>query len=205
MRFINRKTLALAGAAAALVAVGSAGSAVADSLIGSADIQNESIRSADIKNGKVRIHDLSPQAVASLQGQAGKDGVNGKNGVDGKDGKDGKSFVSPAAGAGYAGWPTDAPHHEMWAANSYGETVQKCKAGEVVTGGGFSQQGGDATDLGGMTKGVQILVSAPYTAEYVPISEADSRFHADRWVVRGYNGTDAPIDVRAWVLCVPAA
>ena len=38
MRFINRKTLALAGAAAALVAVGSTGTAVANSLIGSADI-----------------------------------------------------------------------------------------------------------------------------------------------------------------------
>ena len=42
MRFINRKTLALAGAAAALVAVGSAGTSVAANLVGSADIQDGS-------------------------------------------------------------------------------------------------------------------------------------------------------------------
>jgi hypothetical protein len=79
MRFINRKTLALAGAAAALVAVGSTGTAVAGSLIDSADIQDGSIRSVDIMNGKVKVHDLSPKAVAKLQGQDGKDGVNGKD------------------------------------------------------------------------------------------------------------------------------
>ena len=54
MRFINRKTLAIAGAAAALVAVGSTGTAVAGSLIGSSDIQDDSIRSIDIKDGSVK-------------------------------------------------------------------------------------------------------------------------------------------------------
>ena len=43
MRFINRKTLAIAGAAAALVAVGSTGTAVAGSLIGSADIKDGAV------------------------------------------------------------------------------------------------------------------------------------------------------------------
>jgi hypothetical protein len=85
MRFFNRKALALAGAAAALVALGSTGTAVAGSLIGSADIQDGSIRSVDIMNGKVKIHDLSPKAVAKLQGQDGKNGINGKDGVNGKD------------------------------------------------------------------------------------------------------------------------
>ena len=116
MRFINRKTLALAGAAAALVAVGSTGTAVASSLIGSADIADDSIRSVDIKDGKVRLHDLSPKAVASLQGQNGKNGIDGKagkDGVNGKDGKDGFGYV--VAGAGYADWPTSSPHHDLWA------------------------------------------------------------------------------------------
>ena len=61
MRFINRKTLAIAGAAVALVAVGSTGTAVAGSLIGSADIEDGSIRSVDIKDGKVKLDDLSPR------------------------------------------------------------------------------------------------------------------------------------------------
>ena len=69
MRFINRKTLAIAGAAAALVAVGSTGTAVAGSLIGS----------ADIKDGSVHRVDLSKGINAKL----------GTTGAPGKDGKDG--------------------------------------------------------------------------------------------------------------------
>ena len=69
MRFINRKTLAIAGAAAALVAVGSTGTAVAGSLIGS----------ADIKDGAVHGVDLSKGVNAKLA----------KTGAPGKDGKDG--------------------------------------------------------------------------------------------------------------------
>ena len=51
MRFINRKTLALAGAAAALVAVGSTGTAVAGSLIGSADIKDGAVHGVDLSKG----------------------------------------------------------------------------------------------------------------------------------------------------------
>src|SRR4051812_9234823 len=77
MRFINRKTLALAGAAAALVAVGSTSGAVAGHLVGSADIRDGSIRSVDIKDGHVRTSDLSADTVAKLQGKDGKDGLAG--------------------------------------------------------------------------------------------------------------------------------
>jgi hypothetical protein len=189
MRFLRNRTTAVVAGAAAIVALSATGS-VAGQLIGSSDIKDDSVRSIDIHDGTIRVKDLRPGAAASLEG---------KDGVDGKDGKN--AFSSLAAGAGYAGWPVENPHHEKWAANSYGETVQKCRAGEYVTGGGFSQAGGDATDLGGMTRGVEILVSAPYTDSYEPISEADSRFHATKWVVRGYNNTDEPVDVRAWVVC----
>ena len=64
MRFINRKTLALAGAAAALVAVSSVGTATAGSLINSSDIQDDTVRSADLKDGAVRTHDLSKRVKA---------------------------------------------------------------------------------------------------------------------------------------------
>jgi hypothetical protein len=77
MRFINRKNLALAGAAVALVATTSAGTAVAGGLIGSADIQDGSIRSVDIKDGRVRTNDLSADTVAKLQGKDGKNGLDG--------------------------------------------------------------------------------------------------------------------------------
>ena len=185
MQLKNIAVLSISAAVAVVgIGIGAGGSAYADSLIGSSGIQDGSVRSKDVKDGTLRLADMRPGALAKLHGQDGKD-------------------ASPsAAGAGYAGFPEANPHHDFWPAKSYGETVQKCGAGEYVTGGGFSQQGG-SDDLGGTTRDVEILVSAPYTGEYVPISDADSRFHADRWIVRGYNGTDHPVDVRAWVLCAP--
>jgi hypothetical protein len=84
MRFINRKTLAIAGSAVALVALGSTGTAVAGSLIGSSDIQDNSIRSVDIKDGSVKRADLSNPINRALA-KIGKDGVNGKDGKNGTD------------------------------------------------------------------------------------------------------------------------
>ncbi len=78
MRFINRKTLAIAGAAVALVALGSTGTAVAGGLIGSSDIQDDSIRSVDIKDGKVKYADMS----LKLQKMLAQHATNGKNGTD---------------------------------------------------------------------------------------------------------------------------
>ena len=51
-------------------------------------------------------------------------------------------------------------------------------------------------------------MSAPYVnsdGDYVPISDTDSRFYADRWVVRGYNNGDTEQIVRAWALCAAAS
>ncbi len=91
MRFINRKTLALAGAAAALIAVGSTGTAVAGSLIDS----------RQIADGSIRVKDLTPRAVTKFTAQTG--GVDGvgwrcrrQDGVDGKDGKDGGATARTA-------------------------------------------------------------------------------------------------------------
>jgi hypothetical protein len=100
------------------------------------------------------------------------------------------------AGAGYAG----LGHHELWQPG-YNETVQKCHDGEIAVGGGYSQAGGDATDLGGQND-VVVTVSAPYIDNYVPVSDQDSRFEATKWVVRGFNNTNEPVDVRAWVTCM---
>lgn len=103
-------------------------------------------------------------------------------------------------GAGYAG----LGGHDYWAAGSYGETIETCPEGMYAIGGGYSQDASTGQDgkydLGGKAD-VQVTVSAPYfKGEYVPVDEAGN-FRADQWVVRGYNHTDAPVDVRAWVVC----
>lgn len=213
------------GGAVAAVLVGSVllatgGGASAARLITGADIKDESVTSKDIKNGTLGLKDMRP-AVSNLilnhkgdKGEAGTPGAQGPKGDTGPAGPKGDTgapgadaFGYVSAGAGYAGlgahdeWPADDALHE---------TVQKCKAGEVVTGGGFSTWGGaglsPSKDLGGDAN-VQITVSAPYIqsdADYVPVSESDSRFAPTLWVVRGYNHGDQPVDVRAWVLCTKA-
>src|SRR3954452_13073648 len=82
MRFINRKTLAFAGAARALVAVGSTGTAMAGHLIGSADIEDGSVRSVDLKDGNVRLGDLSPNVSEKLD-RVGTTGAKGEKGDSG--------------------------------------------------------------------------------------------------------------------------
>jgi len=199
---------------AAFVIAGPAGVASAKSLITGADIKNGTIHGADLAPGLVgKLNGQKGDAVATgAKGATGATGANGPigpqgpKGDKGDSGADGDDAGVSAAGAGYA----DLGAHDRWAADdAVHETVQKCKAGEYVTGGGFSQWGGagltPTKDLGGGSD-VQITVSAPYIASdgaYVPVSGSDSRFLADRWVVRGYNHSDADVDVRAWALCAP--
>jgi hypothetical protein len=125
-----------------------------------------------------------------------KDGVKNRIGTDG--------LSSPIVGSGYAGLGA----HDYWAAHSYGETLETCPAGQTAIGGGYSQDASTGVDgkydLGGKAD-VQVTVSAPYfKGEYAPVDEAGN-FRADQWVVRGYNNSDQPVDVRAWVVCADIA
>jgi hypothetical protein len=142
-----------------------------------------------------------PQGAPGAAGEKGDKGDKGDPGQQGPAGADGTANPS-AAGAGYETiWLADGNIHE---------TVETCAEGEYVTGGGFSTFGGagltPTKDLGGDNPDIQITVSAPYVnsdADYVAISDTDSRFYADRWVVRGYNNGDTEQVVRAWALCAP--
>lgn len=215
-RFNLKKGLVLGVIAAVVLAIivavtgGSAsagrlitGRDIKDNSVGSVDVRDSSLKTADIKDGQVKITDLDPVLAKSLanlilnpskaqDGAAGPKGDKGEAGTNGTNGQDGTSNPS-AAGAGYT---------STWAAHSAGQTVQKCRAGEYVTGGGYSTWGGEY-DLGN-NPDIQVTVSAPYIqGEYEPISDSDSRFYADQWVVRGYNNGDTDQVVRAWVLCAP--
>jgi hypothetical protein len=196
----KRTIVAGLGLTAVILAAGTSG-AVAGGLITGKDIKDGSVHKVDLSKGV-----NTALTKAGTPGVQGPQGEPGKDGVDGKDGKDAVNpHVHPAAGAGYAGLGA----HAEWAPHSYGETVETCKPGETITGGGYSSWGGfqgdNSKDLGGNNKDVVITVSAPYIANdaaYNPIKDGiDSRFHADRWVVRGYNNSDEPVDVRAWALC----
>lgn len=209
---IQKPILAVAAVATTAVLFASGG-AVAGSLITSADIKDNTVKSIDLKDGKaVGEADLKPQLAAKVnatsqpgtQGPAGPQGPQGPRGPQGQDGADGADGAS--AGISAAGSSYDT----TWAAGEFSETVETCAAGEYVTGGGYSTFGGaglsPTKDLGGDNANIQVTVSAPYIASdgaYVPISDTNSRFYADRWVVRGYNNGDTDQIVRAWALCAP--
>lgn len=184
----NRITAVVAGSAV-VVALGATG-AVAGDLIGSKDIRDGGVRYADLSDG---VHNR-------LTNKANDGQVNGLKGRVSQLEGESDSGSELIVGAGYAGLGA----HELWAAHSYGETIETCPEGQYAIGGGYSQDASTGQDgkydLGGKAD-VQVTVSAPYfQGEYEPVDEAGN-FRADQWVVRGYNNSDQPVDVRAWVVC----
>ena len=156
-----------------------AGSVLVVGLGASGAVAGTLITSGQIQDGTIRGADLTP----NLKDRAVTD-----------------SGSEVIVGAGYAGLGA----HDYWAANSYGETIETCPDGQYAIGGGYSQDASTGQDgkydLGGRAD-VQVTVSAPYfKGEYVPVDEAGN-FRADQWVVRGFNNSDQPVDVRAWVVC----
>ena len=187
MRFINRKTLAIAGAAVALVAVGSTGTAVAGSLIGSADIKDDSIRSIDVKDGSVKRADLSNPINRALA-RITKDGVQGPKGDKGETGAQG--IQGPAGKDAHLA--TYIVHKDLVIpANTNNKDVSgrvSCEAGDLATGGGFSTNDHNA-NFGVIYQNRpdwNVSTTAP-----------------DAWMVQGYGGSVAS-NVDVWVICTPA-
>ena len=186
MRFINRKTLAIAGAAAALVAVGSTGTAVAGSLIGSAGIENESVRSVDLKNGTVRSHDLSEQVNDKLA-KVGAQGPKGDNAY---------------ANAYYAVAFYNAGNTNEGAIATVG-----CKSiDDHAVSGGVQVLGLDA---GANSRNTPVSSSFPGRMDWPTNTPKANRL--DGWIVQfGGNaqtegaGDKAPEKVKVWALCMPS-
>ena len=188
---------------ATILAVGATGGAVAAGQITGEDIANGSVKKADLGKNSVgwlgELNQATRDKIKSFAGEDGEQGPQGPAGPKGDKGEKGDPGVTQfAAGA----------HYQTTWKPGFNETVTRCPEGEVVTGGGFSTFGGaglePSKDLGGDNKDIQITVSAPYIesdAAYQPISESDSRFVADRWVVRGYNHGTTDQVVRSWVIC----
>jgi len=76
---MRRMPIAIALGIATILALGSTGTAVANHLIGSKDIKNNSIHSVDIHDGTIKPRDLSPAVLAatSPQGPKGDSGLQG--------------------------------------------------------------------------------------------------------------------------------
>lgn len=219
----NRTTAVVAGAT--IFVLGGAGGAVASGQITGRDIKDGSIYSRDIANGTLHSWDLSHQAQRSLKGEKGDPGPQGPKGESGPQGPQGekgdqgpqgeqgpqgpqgeKGEQGPQGPAGPAKVIADGPYTATWRGDngaSLQEAVVKCDDGWVATGGGFSGQGG-ADDLGTEAyKDIHIVVSAPFTDNYVPQNDRGS-LKPNEWVVKGFNNSSNDLIVRPWVSCAPA-
>ena len=219
----NHRITAVAIGAAVLVGASSFG-AVAAKLVTSDDIKNQTIRKVDIgqdavgsnevKDGSLKAKDLTADALEGLKGAKGDTGAKGDKGDQGLQGPKGDKGDQGMPGEdgddGVSNLITGADYTDVWAANSYGESLETCPEGQYAIGGGYSTWGGfngthDGYDLGGTNLDIQVTVSAPYfKGAYVPVDEAGN-FRADQWVVRGFNHGDEDQIVRAGVNCADNA
>jgi hypothetical protein len=222
----NHRITAVAIGAAVLVGASSFG-AVAAKLVTSDDIANQTIRKVDIgqdavggnevKDGSLKAKDFTADALEGLQGAKGDTGAKGEKGDTGAQGPKGDKGDKGDQGDqgdkgddGVSNLITGADYSDVWEANSFGESLETCPAGQYAIGGGYSTWGGfngthDGYDLGGTNLDIQVTVSAPYfKGAYEPVDEAGN-FRADQWVVRGFNQGDEDQIVRAWVNCADIA
>ena len=181
MRFINRKTLAIAGAAVALVALSSTGTAVAGSLIGSSDIQDDSIRSVDVKDGSLKRADLSNPVNRALA-RITKDGVEGPR-VDRRPGH-------PGPGPGANAQVSTNRVHDSFLIPTSGHATQSARRneGDIVTGGWTPPSTSNAT------------TADPPEPARTDNSTVEAK--RDGWIVQGYGGS-LDSNVNIWALCVP--
>jgi hypothetical protein len=169
----------LAGLALALISGG--GYAAAQSLIGSSDVRDNSLRSRDVRDGTLRNRDLA-EGLQEKLANAGEPGPKGDTGAPGPQGPKGDTGAQgPKGDKGDKGDPgvtnleADGPYpgatdlgnipgqgdnsDAMWAGDGSRQTSWvQCAPGKTALGGGFhlAADAGDAA-----AKAVQVVVSEP--------------------------------------------
>jgi len=204
MRFINRKTMAMTGAAAALVALACSGTAAASSLIDSNDIKDDTVRSVDIKNGTIGSSDIKDGSVRStdmstwVRGKLMKAGTPGPQGTKGADGKDGNNGLLGAfyATADYNEGDTNAGAIASVACNATDTNFTAIAGGVQVLG----------LDEGANSRNTPVSSSFPGRMNWDTNTPKPDRL--DGWIVQfggnaGAVSDKAPEKVRVWALCVP--
>ena len=176
MKFRRPSSGLVVGIIALIVAA--SGSAVAASLI----------TSAQIKDGTIQLRDINKKARTALKGQTGPAGAIGATGLQGKPGAAGANGAQGNPGAAGANGATNVVVRQgtliSVANGATGLVTASCNAGERATGGGNSISGG---------AGWQVIESfpTPGTAGSTPTG----------WRVDATNNTGATNNLVAIVVC----
>jgi hypothetical protein len=171
---IFRKAAPVVITAAVVGALGAGGGAYAEHLIGSKQIQDNSIRSVDIHDGGVHSSDLG----ASIRAQISKPGTPGKNGLDGAVYRV-ENYQNGGGGSATVACASDEA------------TSQKYTA---IAGG---VQGSTVADQS--ASGFAVSSSFPGRMDWDTKTPKPNRL--DGWIVLG-NGQHTST-LKVWALCVP--
>jgi hypothetical protein len=202
MKSIRSRTGAVLAATAAVLAVGSVGSAVAANLIDSQDILNNSIQSVDLHNHGIHGKDLATGAVGMRALHSDVKTEMGKGKVSGLE-ADGPypSLTKLQQGDNST---------KVWAGDN-GATLQTswvmCKPGKLALGGGYSR----ADEAIDSFKSLQIVSSRPAVykdgkeqATWIK-GDPDMSIQPNAWVVEGFNLGTTDLVVRPWIICASIA
>ncbi|WP_243059095.1 collagen-like protein [Nocardioides sp. SR21] len=129
---VRRSRLTTIAAATAVVLLAGGTGAVARSMVGTADIQNDAITSAKIRDGAVRSNDLAAGVVT--KGDKGEKGDSGAQGPQGEVGPQGATGPQGAAGLNGSQGPRGL-------AGQVGPQGPKGDQGETGAPGGFAFSG----------------------------------------------------------------
>ena len=185
-KLLNGRVAAVAVSAAALVAVGSAGTAVAAGMIGSADIRDGAVHRVDLSAGvnKALARHAAP-------GAKGATGATGAKGVKGDSGLEGAVYRVENYTNGGGGSATVA------CADNDPDGTQTTSQKYTAIAGGV--QGSTVDDQS--PNGFEVSSSFPGRMDWDTNSPKPNRL--DGWIVLGngnYTGT-----LKVWALCVPTA
>lgn len=191
---MQKRTIVAALAIAGIVGISTTTGAIAGSLVGSADVRNDSLRSVDLKNGSaVGEDDLRPalkakvnavgtgeQGPAGAAGATGPQGIAGANGTDGLDGAVYRSLTYTNGGGGSA---TVACADDNTVSQTYTAVAGGVQGGTVET----------------QDDGFVVNSSFPGRMDWdAGVPKAD---RLDGWIILGNGQYTSTLTV--WALCVP--
>jgi len=209
---------AVLGVASMAFVAGSTGGAVADHLIGSSQIRNNSITGADLSPDSVGFSELAPSSVGwsnlgaglqqSLRGNTGPKGDPGATGPAGPAGAKGDKGDTGATGTnGLVSAYYATAFYDAGNTNSGAIATVACRATtDVAISGGVQILGigADQSEINAANaRNTPVSSSFPGRMDWATYSPLPNRL--DGWIVQFGGGTIAPLKAKVWALCVPGA
>lgn len=197
---MSKSTIAAVAVGAALFTTLGGVGATAAGLIGSAEIENDSIRSVDIQDSSIKMKDLADGAITRLDGAKGETGAKGDKGEKGAKGDNGEKGAK--GDSGLLGAYYSVAYYNAGNTNAGAIATVACKqVTDVAISGGVQVLGLDA---GANARNTPVSSSFPGRMDWSTQAPRPDRL--DGWIVQFGGVTENPPQkAKVWALCVPGA